>query len=74
MEDLDTLENYHKPSLPFYSTHPEQLEWLYSMSDDRLTIDSFKVGDLTRNVWLEHQDIGKREIEEYLSRLSKGIG
>ena len=67
VEDLSRLEQYPQPSQPFFTRHPEQLDWLYSMSGDRLTISGCRVGDLTDGVWEESHRIGKREIEDYLA-------
>ena len=67
VEDLSRLEQYPKPCLPFFTSHPEQLDWLYSISGDRLTISGFRVSDLTDGVWEESHRIGKREIEDYLA-------
>jgi len=71
VEDLENLQNYDKPSLPFYPTHTKQLDWLYSKSNVRLTLRPFNVDDITRGVWDEQHQIGKREVEEYLKTLQE---
>jgi hypothetical protein len=71
IEDLSTCADYAQPSLPFYLTHPEQLEWLYSMSNDRLILQPFTVSELTDGVWEKRHQIGKREVEEYLAGVAE---
>ena len=70
VEDLNSVPVYRQPSLPFFLTHREQLEWLYSLSGDRLVVYPFAVGDLTAGVWEDHHQIGKREIERYLASIT----
>ena len=74
LDDLGGVAGYLKPSLPFYLSHDEQLEWLYSMSDDRLAVHPFDVGEVTRGVWDERHTIGKREVEAYLADVSERAG
>jgi len=74
VDDLAAIASYNQPSLPFYQTHPEQLEWLYSMSEDRLSVSPFGVDDVTRGVWEESHQIGKLEVENYLKGIVKQRG
>jgi len=73
VEDLGCLDQYPQPSQPFFTRHSEQLDWLYSMSDDRLTIDSFRVSSLTGGVWEESHRVGKREVEAYLASVNEKV-
>jgi hypothetical protein len=70
--DLSNLEDCPKPARPFYPTHSEQLEWLYSLSDDRLTLTPFDPSVLMHGVWSSESAIGKHEIEAYLNSISAG--
>jgi len=73
VEDLSCLDQYPQPSQPFFTRHSEQLEWLYSMSDDRLTIDGSVVSGLTEGVWEENHQVGKREVEAYLASVIERV-
>ena len=66
VEDLGRLAEYSRPALPFCGTHKEQLELMYSVSDVKLTIDPFDIEEITKDIWDETHQIGKREIIGYL--------
>ena len=67
MEDLDRLEEYKSPALPYCGTHKEQLELMHSISDVRLVLYPFVVEEVISGVWDETHQIGKREITAYLN-------
>jgi hypothetical protein len=69
VENLGDIKNYTKPSLPFYRTHPEQLDWLYSLSGTRLTLFPFSITGLLQGVWDSTHTIGKREIDAYFQTI-----
>ena len=69
VEDLDRLESYTSPALPYCGTHKEQLELMYSVSDVRLEMKVFDLEEIISGVWEEKHQIGKLEITEYLKRV-----
>ena len=70
VEDLALIPEYRQPALPFFPTHQEQLDWLYSLSGDRLVVEPFIVDDLIMGIWEERYQIGRKEIRDYLASIT----
>ena len=51
-------------------SNKEQLELMYSVSDARLTLKPFDTEALTKDVWQDKHQIGKKEITKYLKGVS----
>ena len=73
VEDLDSLEEYSKPSQPFFPTHSEQVELVHSLSKIRLNVSPFNVDMLLEGVWDDKHEIGKKEIKDYLVKVKEGL-
>jgi len=55
--------------LPYCGTHKEQLELIYSLSDEKLKVAPFSVEEIVKDVWDETHQIGRQEIIRYLDEV-----